>query len=58
MIKRAAAKPDMRVNAIMGHLKDSGLLKDPTAPGFGMQISPQMLQVRTPEHARVSMICV
>ena len=46
MIKRAAARPGDRVTAIMGHLKDSGLLSDQTAPGFGMSINSQMMQAR------------
>ncbi len=43
MIKTAAARPGDRVNAIMANLRQSGLLSDPTAPGFGMQIQSQML---------------
>ncbi len=49
MIKRAAARPGDRVTAIMGHLRDSGLLSDPTAPGFGMSINTQMMQARGPD---------
>ena len=46
MIKTAAAKPEQRVQAIMGSMRESGVLSDPTPPGFGMQIQNQMLQAR------------
>ena len=48
MIKTAAAKPEQRVAAIMGSMRESGVLSDPTPPGFGMQIQNQMLQARVP----------
>jgi len=47
MIKTAAAKPEQRVQAIMGSMRESGVLSDPTPPGFGMQIQNQMLQARS-----------
>ncbi len=46
MIKTAAAKPEQRVQAIMVSMRESGVLSDPTPPGFGMQIQNQMLPAR------------
>ena len=54
MIKTAAAKPEQRVQAIMGSMRESGVLSDPTPPGFGMQIQNQMLQARVPSEGQSS----